>query len=87
MKRTMRLLALVVALAAAGTWLATGANRGWTKTSVAKKTVDEVTGLEGITYEKRFVAGVDFLVVGLAGAGLLAGASLFFRKPSTTNVH
>jgi hypothetical protein len=85
MKRTLRLLALVIALAAAGTWLATGAGRGWTKTSVAKKTVDEVTGLEGITYEKRFVAGLDFLGAGLAGAGLLAVSSLFFRKPSTTH--
>jgi len=85
MKRTLRLLALVIALAAAGTWLATGASRGWTKTSVAQKTVDEVTGLEGITYENRFVAGLDFLGLGFIGAGLLAGASLFFRKPTTTH--
>jgi hypothetical protein len=87
MKNILRLLALIVVLAAVSTWLTTGASRGWTKTSVAQKTVDEVTGLEGITYEQRFVAGVDFLVAGLAGAGLLAGASLFFRKPSTTTVH
>jgi hypothetical protein len=48
MSKTLRILALVLALAAAGTWLATGGNRGWTKTSVPVRTVDEVTGLEAI---------------------------------------
>ena len=50
MSKTLRIIALVLALAAAGTWLATGGNRGWTKTSVPKKTVDEVTGLEAVNY-------------------------------------
>jgi len=87
MRKTLRLLALAVVLAAAGMWLATGASRGWTKTSVAKKTLDEVTGLEGITYEKRFVAGLDFLGAAGLGAGVLAGASFLFRKPSTITNH
>ena len=50
MKTTIRLLALIVALGAAGWWLAAGANRGWTKTSIPKTTIDEVTGIEAITY-------------------------------------
>jgi len=83
MKRTLQLLALLVGLAAAITWLATGANRGWTKTSVPVKTLDEVTGIEGITYQKKFLPGVDFLGAAFGGAALLAGASLFFRKPTT----
>ena len=87
MRKALRLLALVVVLAAAGTWLATGASRGWTKTSVPKKSLDEVTGLEGITYEKRFVPGLDLLGAALLGAGVLAGASFFFRKPSTNTAH
>ena len=63
-------------------WAAAGANRGWTKTSVPRKMVDEVTGIEGVSYEKRFVPGVDFLGAALAGAGILAGASFLFRtKP------
>lgn len=77
MRRRLRILALFVALAAGGVWLATGANRGWTKTSVPVKIVDEVTGIEGIKYQPRFVPGVDFLGVSLLGAGLLAGVSLF----------
>lgn len=87
MKRTLQILALVVALGAAGFWLAAGANRGWTKTSVPVKTLDEVLGIEGITYEKRFVPGLDFLGAAVLGAGALAGLSLLFRskRNQTTN--
>jgi hypothetical protein len=81
MKKTLRVLAVLVLLAAGATWLATGASRGWTKTSVMVKTPDPVTGLDGISYEKKFIAGVDFLGAAALGAGLLAAASLFFRKP------
>ena len=83
MKRVLKLLALLVLLAAGATWLVTGANRGWTKTSVAVKTLDPVTEIEGITYQKKFLPGVDFLGATFGGAVLLAGASLFFRKPKT----
>lgn len=75
-----RILALALALTAAATWFATGANRGWTKTSMEKKIVDEVTGIEAITYEKRFVAGLDFLGLALLGAGALAGTSFLIRR-------
>ncbi len=85
MKRILRSLSLLLVLAAGITWLATGANRGWTKTSVPVKTLDEVTGIEGITYRQKFLPGVDFLGAALGGAALLAGASCFFRKPKTNN--
>jgi hypothetical protein len=87
MKRILRTLALLLALAAAATWLATGANRGWTKTSVPVKTLDEVTGIEGISYQKKFLPGVDFLGAAFGGAALLAGASIFFRKPKTNQTN
>lgn len=84
MKIVLRLLALVTVLAALTWWLAAGGNRGWTKTSVPVKTMDEVLGIEGISYEKRFVPGLDILGGALLGAGILAGASLLFRnKPNT----
>ena len=87
MKKILQLLAALVLVAAGATWLATGANRGWTKTSVAVKTLDPVTEIEGITYEKKFLPGVDFLGAAALVAGLLAGTSLFFRnkKPIQTN--
>jgi hypothetical protein len=83
MKRTLRVLALVLAVLAALAWLALGANRGWTRTSVPVRTVDEVTGIEGIQYRNQFVPGVDLLGGALLGAGLLASASLFFRNQQT----
>jgi len=83
MKKILRILALLIVLATSITWLATGANRGWTKTSVQVKTLDEVTGIEGITYQKKFLPGVDFLAVAFGGATALFAASFLFRKPNT----
>ena len=60
-------------------WAAAGTNRGWTKTSVPKTITDQVTGIEGVTYEKQFVPGVDFLGAAFLGAGILTGASFLFR--------
>ena len=61
MKKALQALAVLVGVGAMATWLATGAHGGWTRTSVAKIVVDEVTGIESPTYERTFVAGVDFL--------------------------
>ena len=80
MRRTFQAVAALIALAAVATWLATGAHRGWSKTSVQKMTVDEVTGIESPSYEKKFVAGVDFLGAALLAAAATAGISLLFRK-------
>ena len=84
MKRSLNILALVVALAVVSFWLATGASRGWTRTSMPVKTVDQVTGIEGIEYRKQFVPGVDFLAGTLLGAAFLGGTSLLFRNKTTT---
>jgi hypothetical protein len=83
MRRTLQLLALLLLLGAGALWLATGANRGWTKTSVPVKHLDEVTGIEGIEYRPRFVPGLDFLTVVGLGVAVLSGASLFCRNPKT----
>lgn len=86
MKRVLQIVALLVALGAVALWAARGANRGWTKTHQQVKTVDEVTGLEGVSYQERFTPGVDFLGGALLGAGVLAGATLLMRsKPKTQN--
>jgi hypothetical protein len=82
MKRTLRFVAVILAAGSIIFWAVAGANRGWTKTSVPRKIVDQVTGIEGITYEKQFVPGVDFLGATLLVAGLLTGISFLFRaKP------
>jgi hypothetical protein len=75
-------MALILFLAAAGLWFLKGAHRGFTKTTVEVKTVDEVTGIEGIEYKKQFVPGLDFLGAAALGAGVLAGVSFVIRKKS-----
>lgn len=80
MRRTIRILALLIALGGLGYWAAAGANSGWTKNRVEKRTVDEVTGIEAVTFEDRFVPGVDFLGGVAVGAGTLIGISFLFRK-------
>jgi hypothetical protein len=76
---------VLVLLAAGVTWLATGANRGWTKTSVQTESVEPVTEMRVLHDEKKFLPGMDFLGAACGGAALLAGASLLFRKSKTNN--
>ena len=82
-KTVLRAVAAILLLAAAGMWLATGANRGWTKTSIPVKRTDEVTGITVDDYQKRFVPGIDFLGAALLGSGILAGASFLCCKRQT----
>ncbi len=82
MKRTcniLRVAAAAVLTAGLAVWLAGGAHAGWTRTSVEVRTLDEVTGIEGVTYEKRFLPGIEVLVLTVLASAGLAGASLFFR--------
>ena len=78
--RLIRTVALLLLLTAVIAWAGAGANRGWTKTSVPVKTMDEITGIEAITYEKRFVPGVDFLAGALVISLGLFGVSMLFQR-------
>jgi hypothetical protein len=80
MRTLARILAVIVAAGALVFWAATGAHRGWTRTSVPVTTLDEITGIEAITYEDRFVPGVDFLGASGLASVLLVGVSFLFRK-------
>ena len=79
-KRLIRIVALLLLLTAVIAWAGAGANRGWTKTSVPVKTMDEITGIEAITYEKRFVPGVDFLAGAVVISLGLFGVSMLFQR-------
>ena len=86
MTRTaLRAVALFISAAAIVGWLAAGANRGWTKTSVPVRRTDEVTGLSVDDYQRRFIPGVDFLGAALLGCAALAGASFLVHghQPET----
>ncbi len=80
MKTVLRILALAFSTGALAAWLAGGANRGWSKTSVPVMKLDEVTGIEGIEYQKRFVPGVDFLGAAFLAAAVLGGTSILFQN-------
>ena len=84
MKKALRLLALVVALGAAITWVVTGANRGWTKTSLVTQKTDPVTGIEYPVSTSKFLPGVDFLGAAGIATVALAGTSFLFRSKTKT---
>ncbi|MHB1306405.1 MAG: hypothetical protein ACYDC1_07510 [Limisphaerales bacterium] len=86
MKKAFQRASLAIALIALSLWFFAGANFGWTRTSVPVKTLDEITGLEGIAYEKRWVPGIELLGAALVLSGSLVASSLLFsRKPRTSN--
>ena len=82
MRFALRLLAVICFLGPAVWWAVDGAHPGWSKITVAVHTLDEITGIEQITYVKRFVPGIDTLAFGLAVAIGLAGLSAIIgRRP------
>ncbi len=80
MRSVLQWLAGGLAVAALAGWLAFGANRGWTKTTVTRWQKDPVTEIDGPVIEKRFVPGIDLLAVCLAAALALFVTSLFVSK-------
>lgn len=76
----LRLAALVVALGGFALWATAGAHRGWSMNQVPTTQVDEITGIEYVTYEERFVPGVEVLVGAVVLSALLLGASALARR-------
>ncbi len=76
----LRLAAAVVLLAGVATWLATGAHRGWSRTSAVTMQKDEITGIDYPVRRDEFVAGLEVPLAGLGAAGLLAALSLLARR-------
>lgn len=81
MRTALRLAAAALAFVGLTIWLFGGPNLGWSKTSVARETVDEVTGLTQIVWERTFLPGVDFLAAALGCAAVVFGASFLARRP------
>jgi hypothetical protein len=78
----VRSFAAVVLIACAAFWFARGAHTGWSQHQVPITGVDEVTGLEFVHYEDRYVPGVEWPIAGLLVAVGLFGASFLFRSNS-----
>jgi hypothetical protein len=78
-------IALVAALILAITltvWSSGGFHCGWSQTQIPTAQVDPITEIEFVTYEEGFVAGLDFLLlgVGIAGALLVSSVMLALRS-------
>lgn len=82
--KLLRIAAAILIAAAVLVWLSAGANPGWSKTSVPVKLLDEITGIEGITYERRFVPGVDFIAGACLLSAVLTGISFFAPRKRAT---
>lgn len=75
-----RWLALALLAGTVIFWVAKGAHRGWSQNRVPIPQTDEITGIEYITYEERFVPGVDVLLAGTGAAAALFVVSFFLRS-------
>ena len=85
MKKALRILAVIILLAAVGFWAAKGGDRGWTINNIRHDTMDPVTGLSGVTWERVFIPGCDFLAAAALVAGVMAAASFLFRSKKAQN--
>ncbi len=74
--RLLRFLGLALLAGTIGSWALLGAHRGWSQNRVPVRQVDEITGIEYVTYEERFVPGIDWL--GAGGVLAIAVFSLSF---------
>lgn len=84
MRTGCRIAALGAVVVTLALWFFGGPNFGWTKTRVPVTVKDELTGLEGVNWEKRFLPGLDFLGAGLAAGLVLWTAGFAFRKPASS---
>jgi hypothetical protein len=80
-RRTLRVVAVLLALVCIAVWFALGANRGWTKTTRTRMEKDPVA--DDMVYpvtERYFSPGVEALGVGLLLSAALAGVSFAFKR-------
>lgn len=82
-RQILRIAAVALLVATAGFWAAKGAHTGWSQNQVPMKQTDEITGIDYVTYEKRFVPGVEFLGGGVGLATGLFVVSLLFKRKTT----
>lgn len=87
MANLLRILSLVLTVMVILVWAMLGAHLGWSQTRVPTERVDPITEIKFTEYEDRFVPGVDFLAVGLAGSlGLGVIGSLLARKSQKNQI-
>jgi hypothetical protein len=87
----LRILAVIILLAALCFWAAKGANFGWNIDNIRHDTMDPVTGLSRVTWERAFfwerafIPGWDFLAEAALAAVIMGCASFLFRNKKAQN--
>ena len=85
-RRSLRWTSLAIVCAAIGFWAGKGAHTGWSMHRVPINQVDEITGIAFVTYEDRFVPGIEWLGGGLGLAVLVFAVSFFFRSQPAKSI-
>lgn len=77
----IRMLAAFLTVFAFAFWAAAGWNKGWTKNQIPVPQLDEVTGIEFVTYQDHFMPGVELFGLALFICMVLFAITFIRRKP------
>jgi|TARA_B110000438_G_scaffold301642_1_gene357058 hypothetical protein len=75
-----RIAGVLTAMATFALWAAGDFNMGWTKDRIEVRTVDPILGIEGISYEETYIAGLEVLAAGCLLGVVLFTLGIFFRR-------
>lgn len=83
---TLFVLAGAVEVFALAAWFLTGSHFGWSMSQVPVMQVDPVTEIAFPSWEKRWVLGIDFLLVSFAASSALFLAGIYRLRSQKTQV-
>jgi|TARA_B100001540_G_scaffold185541_1_gene163584 hypothetical protein len=76
----LRFISLIILVLSFAVWGFSGFHRGWSKSTVTKMEIDEITGLEYPVTVNSFVFGLEILGVLVLIACVCLGTSYAFKK-------
>ena len=80
MRIRLRCISLIILVLSFAVWGFSGFHRGWSKSTVTKMEIDEITGLEYPVTVNSFVFGLEILGAFVLIACVCFGASYAFKK-------
>ena len=80
MRIRLRCISLIILFLSFAVWGFSGFHRGWSKSTVTKMEIDEITGLEYPVTVNSFVFGLEILGAFVLIACVCLGASYAFKK-------
>ncbi len=80
MRIRLRCISLIILVLSFAVWGFSGFHRGWSKSTVTKMEIDEITGLEYPVTVNSFVFGLEILGAFVLIACVCLGTSYAFKK-------